>query len=468
MAYLQPNSSAQTQTSKTSSSRSSKTTGSKTGSASGVQLREAAGPATYVVRPGDSMWEIAQNTLGDGTRWMELWAANRAKVPNPHALVIGTVLTIPGQTSAPAPAPAPAGGTYTVKPGDTLSAIAARELGDAGRWQDIYQANRHIISNPSFVQVGWVLKIPGKGGATVPAPTPAPAPEPTVPEPVQQSGTYRVKSGDTLSAIAAQLLGSAGRWREIYDANRHIISNPGVISVGWVLTIPGHAGTTPGPGPVQTPTPAPPIQDDGSGMAPDGPQAVGNGALQQQMAAIYNSKGKFVKQQADALGIEAAVAASCLAVESGGSGYVGGKLKIRFEAHIFKNLSGQYVSVAHTGSQADEYDALNRAKAVNHNAAYESISMGAAQIMGFNAQRVGYSDAKAMFDEFQASLSAQLSGMFEFVRTSNVLHNAAKQKDWATFAKFYNGAGYAANAYDVKLANAYAAYKAVTQGLPYS
>ena len=32
--------------------------------------------------------------------------------------------------------------TYTVKQGDTLSAIAEREYGDAGKWKQIYEANR--------------------------------------------------------------------------------------------------------------------------------------------------------------------------------------------------------------------------------------------------------------------------------------------------------------------------------------
>ncbi len=204
-------------------------------------------------------------------------------------------------------------------------------------------------------------------------------------------------------------------------------------------------------------------------MAPDhGGLAVGQTWLEQNMAAIYNTKGRFVYQQSQALGFEAAIGAAVLSVESGGSGHVNGKLKIRFESHIFQNRSGQYVGVNHTGAQADEYAAFEQAKTVNRTAAYESISMGAAQIMGFNAQRVGYGSAEEMFDEFQVSLAAQLAGMFEFVRTSKTLHNAAKAKDWATFAYYYNGAGYKANAYDTKMANAYVAYKKVTEGLPYA
>lgn len=51
---------------------------------------------------------------------------------------------------------------YTVKEGDTLSAIAARSdiYDDAGQWKKIYDANRGTISDPSRVYPGQVLSIP--------------------------------------------------------------------------------------------------------------------------------------------------------------------------------------------------------------------------------------------------------------------------------------------------------------------
>lgn len=53
--------------------------------------------------------------------------------------------------------------------------------------------------------------------------------------------TYTVKSGDTLSGIAKELLGSAGAYREIFDANRDQLSDPDKIKPGQVLKIPAHA-----------------------------------------------------------------------------------------------------------------------------------------------------------------------------------------------------------------------------------
>lgn len=56
--------------------------------------------------------------------------------------------------------PADATRTYTVEAGDSLSKIAQREYGDAGKWQRIYAANRNLISNPDLIHPGQVLTIP--------------------------------------------------------------------------------------------------------------------------------------------------------------------------------------------------------------------------------------------------------------------------------------------------------------------
>ena len=50
--------------------------------------------------------------------------------------------------------------TYTVKPGDSLWRIAARELGSGRRWQEIYALNRELISNPSLIFPGQELTLP--------------------------------------------------------------------------------------------------------------------------------------------------------------------------------------------------------------------------------------------------------------------------------------------------------------------
>ena len=50
--------------------------------------------------------------------------------------------------------------TYTVVAGDSLSKIAKRELGDASKWNAIYEANRDTIKNPDLIHPGQVLNLP--------------------------------------------------------------------------------------------------------------------------------------------------------------------------------------------------------------------------------------------------------------------------------------------------------------------
>jgi nucleoid-associated protein YgaU len=50
--------------------------------------------------------------------------------------------------------------TYTVKSGDTLSKIAKEMLGDTNAYMDIFNANKHQLSDPDKIKPGQVLKIP--------------------------------------------------------------------------------------------------------------------------------------------------------------------------------------------------------------------------------------------------------------------------------------------------------------------
>ena len=50
--------------------------------------------------------------------------------------------------------------TYTVQAGDSLSKIAKREYGDAGKWNAIFEANRDKIKNPDLIHPGQVLNLP--------------------------------------------------------------------------------------------------------------------------------------------------------------------------------------------------------------------------------------------------------------------------------------------------------------------
>ena len=50
--------------------------------------------------------------------------------------------------------------------------------------------------------------------------------------------TYTVKQGDSLSKIAKQFYGDAGKWKKIHAANADKIPDPDLIHPGLELTIP--------------------------------------------------------------------------------------------------------------------------------------------------------------------------------------------------------------------------------------
>ncbi len=54
---------------------------------------------------------------------------------------------------------------YTVEKGDTLSAIAKKQLGDANKYMVIFEANKPMLSDPNKIYPGQVLRIPGGAGA---------------------------------------------------------------------------------------------------------------------------------------------------------------------------------------------------------------------------------------------------------------------------------------------------------------
>jgi len=56
-----------------------------------------------------------------------------------------------------------------------------------------------------------------------------------------QGKTYTVKSGDTLSKIAKEMLGDANAYTDIFNANRDQLTDPDKIKPGQVLKIPAHA-----------------------------------------------------------------------------------------------------------------------------------------------------------------------------------------------------------------------------------
>lgn len=110
--------------------------------------------------------------------------------PTQSAIVMALAAgTAPAQDPAPTAAATPpessATTTYVVQRGDTLWAIAERQLGDPLRWREIFALNEGRIepggqafTDPNWIYPGWDLELP-----TATATTPASPAAPTVPGP---------------------------------------------------------------------------------------------------------------------------------------------------------------------------------------------------------------------------------------------------------------------------------------------
>ena len=87
----------------------------------------------------------------------EIWSAIKTIPDWQNDIVADIKVTGGGSAAAPAAA---AGKTYTVKSGDTLSGIAKAQLGNAGDYMKIFEANKDQLSDPDKIKPGQVLRIP--------------------------------------------------------------------------------------------------------------------------------------------------------------------------------------------------------------------------------------------------------------------------------------------------------------------
>lgn len=112
---------------------------------------------------------------------------------------------------------------------------------------------------------------------------------------------------------------------------------------------------------------------------------------------------------------------------------------------------------AHYGKTwQQEQDRLQRAIALDRDAALKSASWGKFQIMGFNHAMVGFPTVQAFVNAMYESEGAQLQAFVRYVLTSG-LAPSLRRHDWAGFALGYNGSGFAENEYDTRLETAFEA-----------
>lgn len=142
--------------------------------------QESAEPVHKVTTENPTLWGIAEDRLGDGTRWKDIQALNPG-VERGHELPEDTVLKMPSDTSPRQNTPT--GETsgedgegsahdgpkqpriHVVETGETLWGIAEDELGDPTKWRKIADANPEVAPDPDVIHPRDKLTIPAQHAA---------------------------------------------------------------------------------------------------------------------------------------------------------------------------------------------------------------------------------------------------------------------------------------------------------------
>lgn len=154
--------------------------------------------------------------------------------------------------------------------------------------------------------------------------------------------------------------------------------------------------------------------------------------------------------------------------------YEEGKPIINFDLTLFRRAAArrginlakyagspalQPVNIRKYGSQqAAQQARLDAAMAIDSIAAIESTFWGMFQIGGFNWKLSGAPSRQAFVERMKKSEYDQLKMFADFMNNTGLL-KYLRAKNWAAFARTYNGPGYAKRGYHTRMASAYKKYK---------
>ncbi|MEO5284342.1 LysM peptidoglycan-binding domain-containing protein [Limosilactobacillus allomucosae] len=206
--------------------QSSSSNSSSSSQSSSATTNTEASAASYTVKSGDTLSTIASQY---NTTVNQIVSLNQ--LSNPNLIYVGQVLKLKNSqttnSSSSSSTAATTAGTYTVKAGDTLSAIASRYSTSSSTL-----ASLNSLSNPNLIYVGQVLKVSSNASTNSSTSSSANST-------VTTAASYTVKAGDTLSAIAAKY---GTTYQALASANS--ISNPNDIYVGQVIKVSATATAT--------------------------------------------------------------------------------------------------------------------------------------------------------------------------------------------------------------------------------
>jgi hypothetical protein len=183
------------------------------------------------------------------------------------------------------------------------------------------------------------------------------------------------------------------------------------------------------------------------------------------------------ERAAKALNVEVAAIRAVAEVEAAGAGFLpDGRPAALYEAHIFhKHSKGAHagatdrrkVSLSSPGwnrslygaAGAAQHDRYEDARKLNADAANKACSWGTFQILGENHKVYGFDDSQSFVDAMWSGAPAHLDAFVKFIQ-ANRLDTPLRNKNWALFARGYNGPAYEKNQYDRKMDAAYRRWKA--------
>lgn len=181
------------------------------------------------------------------------------------------------------------------------------------------------------------------------------------------------------------------------------------------------------------------------------------------------------REVADSLGVEVAAIKAVVDIEAGKAHkgfWTDGKPLINFDLAMFRrsarrngiNLSRYTKSHAvvfarpnarkYGSQQAGQQARLDAARTIDNRSAIEGTFWGMFQIGGSSWKQCGAESIDDFVERMSRSERDQLEMFANFVRSYGMVEYI-RNKDWAAFARRYNGPGYKARGYHTRLAAAY-------------
>lgn len=199
-------------------------------------------------------------------------------------------------------------------------------------------------------------------------------------------------------------------------------------------------------------------------------RAIAENQLKFPIDTIISLTDQDFEEVADSLGVEVAAIKAVVDIEAGRTHegfYAPGKPLINFDLPLFRRFASKrgvnvskyskshpIVFTSSKGSQKTAHRRLDAAKSINTNAAYEGTFWGMFQIGGFNWKRCGAESINDFVEKMSRSERDQLDLFANFITNTGLVKHL-KNKNWAAFARGYNGPSYARRNYHTRMASAY-------------